>query len=115
MAKTTRRAASSMAPRTVSSCVRQMWPPSDLEVLPQPGDVGGGVGGLGDYRGAGRAHDVQELFRVDRARLDGGVPVAAGAELVPRVVAVHQVDPAGDGPDPVRDAHQILAAGVGVA
>src|SRR5690348_4644076 len=43
------------------------------------------------------------------------LPVAEGAELVARVVAVHQVDPAGDGLDPVHDAGQVLAAGVGVA
>ena len=34
--------------------------------------------------------------------------VPAGAELVSRVVAVHQVDPAGDGLDPVHDGRQVL-------
>jgi hypothetical protein len=31
------------------------------------------------------------------------VPIAAGVEPVPAVVAVHQVDPAGDRQDPVDD------------
>src|SRR5262249_9452780 len=85
------------------------------KVCAQPRYVGGGVGGLGDCRDAGRADDVQQLRGVDRAGLDRGVPVTSGAELIPRVVAVHQVDPAGDGPDPVHDAVQVLTARVRVA
>src|SRR5215471_600386 len=83
-------------------------------MAPEPRYVGGRVWGLGDRRDTGHADDVEQEFRLDRAGLDGRVPVAEGAELVPRVVAVHQVDPAGDGLDPVHDAGQVLAAGVGV-
>src|SRR5206468_4054841 len=36
-------------------------------------------------------------------------------ELVPGVVQVHQVDPAGDGLHPVDDADQLLTGGEGVA
>ena len=43
------------------------------------------------------------------------MPVPPGTLLVPGVIAVHQVDPAGDGLDPVHDAGQLLAAGVRVA
>src|SRR6266705_1949335 len=43
------------------------------------------------------------------------VPVSARAELVPRVVAVHQVDPAGDGLDPVHDPGKVLPGRVRVA
>src|SRR6266480_4780543 len=114
-ATTTRPGVCWTAPPTGSCCAS--GEPSRLarEALPQPGDVGGRVGGLGDRRCTGRAHDVEQEFRLDRAGLDGRVPVAERAELVPRVVAVHQVDPAGDGLDPVHDAGQVLAAGVGVA
>ena len=61
-------------------------------------------------RGAGRPDHVDQQRRVDRALLHPGVPVPARAELVPGVVAVHQVDPAGDGLHPVHDPGQVLAA-----
>jgi len=44
-----------------------------------------------------------------------GVPVPAGVELVAAVVAVHEVDPAGDRLDPLDDAEQLLPARVRVA
>ena len=47
--------------------------------------------------------------------VDVGVPVPARTELVPRVVAVHQVDPAGDRLDLVRRVGQVDAGRVGVA
>jgi hypothetical protein len=43
------------------------------------------------------------------------MPVPAGAELVPRVIAVHWVDPPGDRLDPVDDGGQVLAGREGVA
>ena len=43
------------------------------------------------------------------------VPVLAGVERALGVVGVDQVDPAGDRLDPVDEAEQLLAAGVGVA
>ena len=74
-----------------------------------------GVWRLADDRAAGGLDDGDEHRRVDRAGLQVGVPVPARAELVPRVVAVHEVDPAGDGLDPVHDPDQVLARRVGVA
>src|SRR5262249_15757549 len=52
---------------------------------------------------------------VGRGRLGGCVTGRAGAELVARVVAVDQVDPAGDGLDPVHDRGQVVPARVRVA
>ena len=43
------------------------------------------------------------------------MPVAAGVELVSRVVQVHQVDASGDGPDALDDPDQVLAARPGMA
>ena len=43
------------------------------------------------------------------------MPIPAGAELVPRIVAVHEVDPAGNGLDPVDQAGQLLARSERVA
>ena len=89
------------------------------EPVAQPGDVGGlaldAAGGLDDHRGAGGAHDVGEVGAVDVTGAEVGVPVGAGVELVAAVVAVHQVDPAGDGAHLLDDAAEVGAAGVGVA
>src|SRR5579875_5260 len=84
------------------------------QVLAEPADVGGRVGGLADRGGAGGADHGEQLRRVDGALGEAGVPVPARTLLVPGVVAVHQVDPAGDRLDTVHDAIQILAAGQGV-
>ncbi len=71
--------------------------------------------GLDDHRRAGgRAHRGQGVL-VDGAGADVGVPVAGRAELVARVVEVHQVDPPGDGLRPVDDVHEVLAGGERVA
>ena len=43
------------------------------------------------------------------------MPVGAGVELVAAVVAVHQVDPTGDGAHLLDDAAEVVAARVGVA
>ena len=64
---------------------------------------------------AGVAHDVGEVGAVDVTGPEVGVPVGAGVELVAAVVAVHQVDPAGDGAHLLDDAAEVGAAGVGVA
>jgi hypothetical protein len=83
----------------------------------EPRDVGGqaGLGGLADDGGARGAHHVEERLRVDRARVEVGVPVRARVERVPRVVAVHQVDPAGDRLHLVNRVGQVDAGGVRVA
>ena len=53
-------------------------------------------GRLADDGGAGVAHHRGQQVGVDLAGAEVGVPVGAGVELVAAVVAVHQVDPAGD-------------------
>ena len=86
-------------------------------VLAEPADVRGepGVGCLADDRRARRAHHVEQRRRVDRPGVEVRVPVGARAELVARVVAVHEVDPAGDGLDPVDYFGEVDARRVGVA
>src|SRR6185312_13841764 len=71
--------------------------------------------GLHDHVAAGGPDDGRDRLRLDEAGAEVGVPVGAGVEGVPAVVGVHQVDPAGDGLDPVHDAGQVLAAGMRVA
>jgi hypothetical protein len=85
--------------------------------LAQPADVGGdpGLRRLADHRGAGRPHHVQECRGVDRSRVEVRVPVRARPELITRVVAVHQVNPAGDRLDPVHHVRQVDARRIGVA
>src|SRR5580692_10558314 len=73
------------------------------------------VRGLADGRGAGRPDHPEQQRRVDGPGGDVGVPVPARAELIARVVAVHQVDPAGDRLDPVDHVGQVDAGRVGVA
>src|SRR5437764_9511928 len=89
------------------------------QVLLQPADVGGQaallVGGLADDRRARGADHAEQQGGIDGPGADVGVPVPAGAELIPRVVAVHQVDPAGDGLDPVGRVGEVDAGRVGVA
>jgi uncharacterized membrane protein len=84
---------------------------------PEPGDVGrqASLGRLADHGGACRADHVEERLRVDRARIEVGMPVGARAELIARVVAVHEVDPAGDRLHPVNHVGQLDAGGVRVA
>src|SRR5215470_4904837 len=64
------------------------------QVLLQPADVGGQpavlVGGLADDRRARGADHAEQQGRIDGSGADVGVPVTARAELVPRVIAVHQ-------------------------
>ena len=52
---------------------------------------------------------------IDLAGAEVGVPVGARARGVARVVAVHQVDAAGDGLDPLDGVDQRLARRPGVA
>src|SRR5699024_3306042 len=75
----------------------------------------GAAGGLEDHRGAGVAYDGREKVGVDLAGVDVRVPVSAGVELVAAVVAVDEVDAAGDRADLVDHRLQRDAAGVGVA
>src|SRR5580658_5785193 len=115
----TRPGASWITPRTGSGSgsAGRRW--SARQVLPQPADVGGeaaaGVWGLADGRGARRADHAEQQRRVDGPGGDVGVPVPARAELIARVVAVHQVDPAGDRLDPVDGVGEVDASRVGVA
>src|SRR4029077_2406956 len=69
------------------------------------------AGGLDDHRGCGVAHDIGEVGALDVTGAEVGVPVGAGVELVAAVVAVHQVDPAGDRPHLLDDAAEGGAAG----
>ena len=89
------------------------------QVLLQPADVGGQaavlIGGLADDRRARGADHPEQQGGIDGPGADVGVPVPARAELVPRVVAVHQVDPAGDGLDPVGRVGEVDAGRIGVA
>ena len=71
--------------------------------------------GLADHRGAGRLDDPDQGVQVDLALAQVLVAVAARAGPVLGVVGVDQVDPATDRLDPVDDAVQLLAAGMGVA
>ena len=78
------------------------------QVLAQPGDVGGlavdAARGLAHHRCAGGGTHGTRSARRPSAGPEVLVPVAARVELVPGVVGVHQVDPAGDRLDPVHDA-----------
>src|SRR5580700_11366529 len=89
------------------------------QILLEPADVGGEaavfVGCLADGRGAGRADHAEQQRRIDGPGGDVGVPVPARAEPIARVVAVHQVDPAGDRLDPVDRVGEVDAGRVGVA
>ena len=60
-------------------------------------------------------HRLDEGLRVDLALAEVLVAVAARAVAVLGVVAVDQVDAAGDGQDALGGADQLLAGGVGVA
>ena len=72
--------------------------------------------GVSQTTGApGGADHVEQRLRVDRARVEVGVPVSARVERVARVVAVHQVDPAGDRLHPVDGVREVDAGRVGVA
>src|SRR5579862_5078782 len=97
MASMTRPAVSWTRPRTGSG---SGWTAgrcgSAAQVLGQPADVGGQAAvllrRLADGSRPGRAHHAEQQGGIDRAGRDIGVPVPARAELVPGVVAVHQVD-----------------------
>jgi hypothetical protein len=54
-------------------------------------------------------------FGLDGALAHRRVAVPRRAELVSGVVAVHEIDPAGDGRDPVDYAEQVLSCGERVA
>src|SRR4030095_1170873 len=73
------------------------------------------AGSLVDVRGPRRLDDPDQGVEVDLALAQVLVAVPARVGLVLGIVGVHQVDAAGDGLDPVDDAVQVLAAGVGVA
>src|SRR5580704_13383929 len=99
-------AAYSTKPGTSSGSGCPPWPAGlSGQVLLQPADIGGqaavDIGGLADDGGARGADHAEQQRGVDGPGGDVGVPVAARTELIPRVVAVHQVDPAGDRLDPV--------------
>ena len=83
-----------------------------VDVFPQEGDVvlAALVGGLADDRRVGGLHHGNEQVGVDLAGAEVGVPVGARARGVPRVVAVHQVDAAGEGLDAVDRVDQRLPA-----
>jgi hypothetical protein len=55
-----------------------------LGIRPKPSNVVGeaDIGGLTDDRGIGRAHEIKENGLVDGARVEVGVPVGAGPEVV---------------------------------
>src|SRR5260370_32814254 len=83
------------------------------QVLLQPADIGGQaavvIGGLADGGGACGADHAEQQGGVDGSGGDVCVPVPPRAELIARVVAVHQVDPPGDGRDPVRRVRELDA------
>src|SRR5258706_16410037 len=85
------------------------------ELGAEPADVGGGVRRLADDRRARGPDDGDKQRGIDRARLEVGVPVPARAELVAWVVAMHQVNPAGDRLYPGDDAGGGLPTGGGGA
>ena len=67
--------------------------------VPEPVEIGGlalQAAGRLHHHGALRPHDGCQGVEVDEAGADVGVPVRPGAELVPAVVAVHEVDASGD-------------------
>src|SRR4029078_5983678 len=71
--------------------------------------------GLEDDGGSGVADDRGQEVRVDLPAADVRVALRVGVDLVAAVVAVDEVDPAGDGADLVDDRLERDAAGVGVA
>src|SRR5699024_2363076 len=87
------------------------------EAFAQPSQIGQVpvTRGLDHDGGTGFAGDGGEAVRVALALTEVGVPVRAGAESIAGVVAVHQVDPSGDGANLVDQADELLPAGVGVA
>src|SRR5690606_8112888 len=90
---------------------------SALDPALQEGDVvlAALVRGLAHDRGAGRLDDGDQQLRVDGAGADVGVAVAARPRRVLGVVAVDEVDAAGDGLDALDGVDQPLAGGPGVA
>src|SRR5262249_4384519 len=93
----------------VHRCVTAAWVTVRLsnrasaDVLAQERDVvlSALVSGLTDHRSVGGLDDCNEQFGVDLSGAEVGVPVRTRARGVARVVAVHQVDPAGDAHDPL--------------
>ena len=87
------------------------------QLLAEPGDVFGlGVGvGLEDDGGTCRGAHCDQMLGLDGALAHRRVAVPRGTELVTGVIAVHEVDPASDGHDPVDYADQILPGGERVA
>ena len=101
--------------RRAAAAARGVRPSAVAQQRDLGGALVGTAGGLEDHRGAGGADDLDQRGGLDLPVRQRGVPVAAGAGLVPRVVAVHQVDPPGDGPDVVDDGLEVEPAGLGVA
>src|SRR5579862_6342592 len=99
----------------VSWRARQLTGTSAAQAAGQPGDVGFRVRGLADHRCARSPDYAEDQLRVDGAGLQARVPVPARAELIPRVIAMHQVDPAGDGLDLVHHRGQVEPGRVRVA
>jgi hypothetical protein len=73
------------------------------------------VGGFADDRRVGRFDDRYQELRGDLPGTDVGVAVRARTRRVPRVIAVHQVDAAGDRLDAIDRVDQRLARRPGVA
>src|SRR4051812_13695930 len=73
------------------------------------------VGSLADHRGVGGLDDRNQQLGVDLSGAEVGVPVRTRTRGVPRVVAVHQVDAAGDAHDPLDGVDELLARSPGMA
>src|ERR1700761_5673622 len=86
---------------------------SGPRLLPQESDVvfAALFGRLADHRGVRGLHDGDQQLGVYLPGAEVGVPVTARAG---GVFAVHQVDAAGDGLDPVDGVDEPFAGGPGV-
>src|SRR5882757_7995998 len=102
---------------TAGSVIVRLSNRASADVLAQEGDVvlSALVGGFADHRGACGLDDRDEQLGVDLSGAEVGVPVGARACGVSRVVAVHQVDAAGEGLDAIDRVDQRLTSGPGMA
>src|SRR4051794_34235074 len=73
------------------------------------------IGGLADHRGVGGLDDRNQQLGLDLSGAEVGVPIRTRTRGVPRVVAVHQVDAAGDAHDPLDGVDELLARSPGMA